>query len=284
MHDELNYAKTRLKVVLSKLVPRSLLQILFRQYLRKLENAVEPQAALVALLELSKMVHEVRDSLTTRINNVSKLSTDYHYTDRHTKGEYIFRKYGSILGESVLDVGCDQAPMRPFFVNIGIQYVGVDISGTPDVWVNLDHGPLPFPDRAFHTVVCADVLEHLEQIHFTCNELCRVAKKYVIVSLPNNWYTFLASIFQHNQRLRKHYGLPLDKPVDRHRWFFGYSEAENFITEYAKRNGFNVLQLEPEWTGPFTDLESLPQTWKQALAGPDFSHGTIWCVLERIDL
>lgn len=268
---------------LLQLIPKTWLRTLLQIYLNKLKDDVKSQRTLDELLiEINKLVPKAIEHPNIHGDEARTLSTDFRYTDRHTKGEYIFRKYEAILSGSVLDVGCDQAPLRTFLTQKGIAYVGIDISGAPDIKVNLERGGLPFVNRSFYTVVCTDVLEHLEQIHLICDEICRVAQKYVIISLPNNWYSFLVSFLQNDIWLRdKFYGLPLDKPTDRHRWFFGYSQAQSFLAEHASRNGFSVVQIEPEHIGTLVEIESLPQTWRQAFSGIDFSYGTLWCVLER---
>ncbi|MFH1144533.1 MAG: methyltransferase domain-containing protein [Candidatus Eisenbacteria bacterium] len=54
-------------------------------------------------------------------------------------------------------------------------YVGVDIAGRPDIELNLEKAErLPFDDDAFDTVLCADVLEHLDNLHAIFDELVRV--------------------------------------------------------------------------------------------------------------
>ena len=92
---------------------------------------------------------------------------------------------GDILSDylrgSVLDVGCDRRWLSSRVIRC---YIGVDISGTPDLVVNVEHG-LPFRDRSFDTVVAFDILEHLDNVHYAFDELCRVARRHVIIGLPN---------------------------------------------------------------------------------------------------
>jgi hypothetical protein len=42
----------------------------------------------------------------------------------------------------------------------------------------------------------------------------------------------------------RYYGLPLEKPDDRHRWFYGYDEAIEFISYRAKKNNLYVKKIE----------------------------------------
>jgi len=85
------------------------------------------------------------------------------------------------LAGHVLDVGCDQRYLQRF---INGRYVGIDISGKPDVVVNVENG-IPFADRSFDTVVAMDSLEHVENVHSAFDNVCRVSKKFIIIGLPN---------------------------------------------------------------------------------------------------
>ena len=106
---------------------------------------------------------------------------------------------------------------------------------------------LPFEDNSFQTVLCLDVLEHLEQCHAVFDELCRVASEHVVISLPGPMASAWAGLTKgrySDESLMKFYGLPVDPPEDRHRWFFTYHEAVRFVTERGERNGMELLQVE----------------------------------------
>jgi 2-polyprenyl-3-methyl-5-hydroxy-6-metoxy-1,4-benzoquinol methylase len=47
---------------------------------------------------------------------------------------------------------------------------------------------LPFPDRSFDNVVCAHVLEHVRELHRSIQELLRVARKRVLIVVPQERY------------------------------------------------------------------------------------------------
>jgi hypothetical protein len=199
------------------------------------------------------------------------------YSDRAGKAAYIADKYAPVLGGSVLDVGCDEAPLRALVGRPG-DYVGVDICANADLRLDLDREDLPFADRSFDTVVCTDVLEHLERCHAVFDELCRVARGHVLASLPNPLRVLLDSLATGGSGKIKYYGLPLDRPPDRHRWFFGHEEAVAFLTGRAQRNGFVVEQL---------DAEDGPTPCWRGKDGADLLDidnargGTIWCLLRR---
>jgi len=145
------------------------------------------------------------------------------------------------LKGKVLDVGCDKAVLKGL-VN-DIKYTGIDIGGTPDIDIDLDEiGKLPFEDNSFDCVVCSDVLEHLENLHYILTELVRVASNNIVISLPNNWTNARRSIEKGKGSIA-HYGLPLEKPGDRHRWFFSMNEAISFLEGQAERMTLKISEI-----------------------------------------
>lgn len=150
-------------------------------------------------------------------------------------------RFATAFEGRVLDVGCDRAVLRDF---LGAdRYTGVDRSAEADVHHDLQaDGPLPFADNSFDVVVCTDVLEHLDNLHEVFTEIVRVGKKRLILSLPNNWNAARLKI-ERGRGSFKHYGLPLDPPGDRHRWFFSYEEARDFFLGQAERHNLKIAEL-----------------------------------------
>lgn len=163
------------------------------------------------------------------------------FRERRERSAYVARRFAPYLRDSVLDVGCHDAPLRELLG--GVRYVGVDIVGKPDIVMNLDtREPLPFGDASFRTVVCIEVLEHLDNLHHVFDELTRVSAENVIVSLPNCWRDARRPI-ERGRGHFAHYGLPQEAPVDRHKWFFGYEEARDFIAARARRHSLRVVEM-----------------------------------------
>ncbi|MCC6660611.1 MAG: methyltransferase domain-containing protein [Phycisphaerales bacterium] len=206
-------------------------------------------------------------------------NTDLTYADRAQKAAYIADKYAALLRGSVLDVGCDRAPLRAL-VDTPRAYVGVDMHPDADISINLDAADLPLAARSFDTVVCTDVLEHLERCHAIFDELCRVARRHVIVSLPNPLRNLLVDLARGSDGRLKYYGLPVDPPPDRHRWFFGFEEAAQFLRVRGERAGFMVEQLDCEEGGcpPWRTGDG-----RNVLASANVRAGTLWCLLRRAD-
>jgi SAM-dependent methyltransferase len=151
---------------------------------------------------------------------------------RQDRTRWLYGQFASVFQQGrVLDVGCYQAPMRQF---VGRErYTGVDFVGDPDVELNLETcTALPFEDRSFDTVMCIEVLEHLTNLHALARDLFRVADRHVLISLPNAWRDARVKIERGHGRIA-HYGLPLEPPKDRHKWFFNVTEAREFLAALA---------------------------------------------------
>lgn len=147
----------------------------------------------------------------------------------------LFRDY---LRGRVLDLGCDTKALREF---ISGTYIGVDFIGKPDIQSDLTYG-IPIKDQAVDCVVAMDVLEHLDDIHYAFDEICRVSRKYAIIGLPNLYEWSFRLKFLMGKRLSGKYGLPLEPPTDRHRWLFSLREAREFIYVRAQKNGFMPIR------------------------------------------
>lgn len=94
--------------------------------------------------------------------------------------------------KSVLDVGCGDGHITNHLPN-ELHVMGVDISEEALKHVKREKvigsiDKLPFPDNSFDLVMINDVLEHLpEDIHVKgLSELQRVAKKYILITVPHN--------------------------------------------------------------------------------------------------
>ena len=94
----------------------------------------------------------------------------------------------SVPAQSVLEVGIGDRVFGSFIKNnTEITYTSVDITEDlhPDVVGSILE--LPFADASFDVACAFEVLEHLpfEQFDRACKELCRVARTYIVISLPH---------------------------------------------------------------------------------------------------
>lgn len=118
----------------------------------------------------------------------------------------------------------------------------IDMVGDCDLIINLDEvDALPLEDGAADLCVATDILEHLENFHLVSRELVRVARNAVIISLPVPTNSFLHIAADNRQRepaqrgvFDKFYGLPLEKPEDRHRWWYAVEDVERYFAHLAQ--------------------------------------------------
>ncbi len=134
--------------------------------------------------------------------------------DKRLRSPYPIRRYAheaqyrAILahidpGMSVLDAGCGEGSIGFLLAKKGMASTGVDLSA-PNIErakaeaVQLgvselchfqvgDAERLPVPDKSFDVVVSSHVLEHLPNFDAGWQELCRVARKRIIVALPTGF-------------------------------------------------------------------------------------------------
>lgn len=138
---------------------------------------------------------------------------------------------------NVLDLGCGDGKLRDDLPK-GIQYQGLDLrEGKGIISHNLEKG-IPFGDKSSDVIFALEVLEHLENIHFVFEEMLRVARNEMIISLPN--------MFHWSHRLRYFFGkIPMIKytfypqkqaniHLDRHRWLPSHESSVEFIKFNAK--------------------------------------------------
>lgn len=99
--------------------------------------------------------------------------------------------------QTILDIGCGEGFMlsRLYEEKIGSHLEGIDSLKTAiDIGkkihpqLTLKQGSiydLPYKDNSFDLVLCTEVLEHLENPTKARKELVRVAKTYLLLSVPN---------------------------------------------------------------------------------------------------
>lgn len=172
-----------------------------------------------------------------------------NFDKREKRTQWLYAEFEHLFSAgTVLDVGCYQAPLRRL---VGEErYIGVDFVGDPDIQLNLEQvDRLPFADGAFHTVICIEVLEHLNNLHALARDLFRVADRSVLISLPNAWRDARLKLARGRGSIA-HYGLPVEAPADRHKWFFNTDEAVAFlqaVTPPGWRCAITLSETERPW-------------------------------------
>jgi SAM-dependent methyltransferase len=146
--------------------------------------------------------------------------------------------FPGIWNGRVLDVGSRTGNLRSV-LDPGAEYVSLDLYPPADIIGTLDER-LPIDDGAFDLVVALDVLEHTNVFHHAFQELLRVSSRHVLISLPNMYELRVRARVATGRAVSRKYGLPLDTPADRHRWFFSLDDARAFCTEWSARLGWRV--------------------------------------------
>ncbi|MFA9477136.1 class I SAM-dependent methyltransferase [Phycisphaerales bacterium AB-hyl4] len=197
-------------------------------------------------------------------------------SNRNARADHIVRRYGKALTGRVLDVGCDMKRIKK--LRPELDYLGIDIGGEPDMQVDLQAaGKLPFDDKSFDTIVCTDVLEHLDNLHQIFAELVRVSRGKVVLSLPNCWYTFRQPIRKGRGEIR-HYGLPAEPPADRHRWVFNVEDIARFLTDKQDPLGYRIAEMSAS-VNPGAKNTLRRFIWPKRAFLNRYAH-TLWAVLD----
>ena len=148
--------------------------------------------------------------------------------------------FPQVLKGSVADIGSRE--FEKISSALGVSVTGIDKNNTTLASFDWDKEPLPFSNKQFDTVLCLDTLEHITDFHTAFADLLRIAKSNVVISLPNCWRRTPKDILTASST-RESYGLPVEKPFDRHRWYMSTEDIEDFMFYNAKKNGFVVSGL-----------------------------------------
>lgn len=210
-------------------------------------------------------------------------------SERSEKALYVWQTFEALLrGRSILDVGADECHLRDH-LDADASYWGIGLGGTPDQVIDLEREPIPFGDRSFDCVLCLDVLEHLSNPHAVFDEVCRVARSHVVVSLPDPWTDAYRALRRGPYRdglAIKYYGLPAEAPGDRHKWFFSAREAAAFVEGRAARNEMAVIEQRSASHRPHAlrnPVRALAEwvLFRNGVGLHEVYAGTQWFVLER---
>ena len=110
-----------------------------------------------------------------------------------------FARIGAAIADlapqSLLDAGCGEGEMlRRVPLPAGARAVLLDRNPASGAHLLASVDALPFADRSFDVVTCLEVLEHLDDPRPAVRELCRVARRAVVVSVPHEPYFRLGNL------------------------------------------------------------------------------------------
>jgi hypothetical protein len=143
---------------------------------------------------------------------------------------------------TLLDVGCRGCELRDYVTDL-VQYKGVDLfqndNGNVDFVLNVEEG-LPFPDNSYDFVVALDLVEHLNNFQGGLEELYRVARKSLMVMLPNIAHIVFRKEFVLRGRLGAKYDLKYGMGKDRHRWLTTIPQIDDYMRRFAEDKKVNI--------------------------------------------
>jgi ubiquinone/menaquinone biosynthesis C-methylase UbiE len=206
---------------------------------------------------------------------------DWFYSSREERSRWVTERFAEQFktAKNVLDVGCGVDKNLKKIISPSLEYVGMDHVGSPEIDFDFDKvDVLPFKDKEFDLVVCTDVLEHLETIHAIYKEIMRVSAESVIITLPIAARLSIVKKILSRKPLAR-YGLPVDRPEDRHRWFYTYDEVEKFIKENAEKNNFIVKSFEADVEYPIKNTSFLKKI--MSLVSKKITATAVIILLER---
>ncbi|MBN2484734.1 MAG: class I SAM-dependent methyltransferase [Bacteroidales bacterium] len=94
----------------------------------------------------------------------------------------------------LLDIGCGSKPYKDLFVHI-TEYIGIDVDTSghdhkkEDIDLFFNGIDIPFPDNYFDSLLCSEVLEHVENLSVLLSEANRVLRPggKFLVTTPFVW-------------------------------------------------------------------------------------------------
>lgn len=145
--------------------------------------------------------------MTLRVDLSQKLASPQESWDKEWEGMWSryywrlhphFKSVEPFLHGPVLDVGCGPGFLAASVFPNYHWYTGIDISpkaieignklfpGAKFHVGDVENDPLPFPDDSFRTVVCTEVLEHIQRHDIIVPELVRVAQEFIVITVPTD--------------------------------------------------------------------------------------------------
>ena len=179
---------------------------------------------------------------------------------------------------SVLDVGCRDGELSRYLPG---PYAGADLIPGPHVKYVGDISTADIPER-FDTVFALDILEHLEHPSMVFDRLAAVAKRNLVVSLPNCYDLISRVRFARGKPLGGKYRFTEAEPLDRHRWLMTRNEIHDFFRAKALKHGM-ALEIRDMRYGSagHPTLASRAGRTLSAILPPSLSTATVFGVFTK---
>lgn len=146
----------------------------------------------------------------TRHTDASYSSANHHkYTNQnrlyqwhlHAFMDSVYALLAQTETKTLLDAGCGEGFVTHYLAqkDASLRITGVDLSPEAVAFAQQQFGEsarfrtgslykLPFSDNSFDTVLCSEVLEHLDNTERAVAELKRVARRHVLITVPREPY------------------------------------------------------------------------------------------------
>ena len=100
-------------------------------------------------------------------------------------GRWLARQAPLVHGR-LMDLGCGNQPFQPWYEPLVKEVVPVDAAPIPGVVVVDLTEPLPFEDASFDTILCTQVLEHVQNAELAMAEIARVLRPggHALITVP----------------------------------------------------------------------------------------------------
>lgn len=206
------------------------------------------------------------------------------YRGRRERQVFAVENFPEVFNvDSLLDVGGGQRMLKTVLRDKGFRtsYVSIDRFHRPHVRVDLNRVDIPFPNARFQTVVCLDVLEHLDPIHEVFDRLLGLSGQYFLISLPNNLHWFHRWNVLRGRTLSGKYGLPPEPPGDRHRWMLNYREARSFVRSRLDDRAARVVAEFPYYYRFRRWYARLVNAVIRRWGSENLAAWTYWCLIEK---
>lgn len=122
----------------------------------------------------------------------------YYETYWKLVGLELLKKHQPSGGLTVLDYGCGRGESLDFFGKGGFKVLGVDVDpecvrlsskfGKAELLAHPESPLQQFSAKSHDVVICFHVLEHVDNPRLVLGSLAKIARKYVLVAVPNLRY------------------------------------------------------------------------------------------------
>ena len=198
-----------------------------------------------------------------------------------TKGREIVNQYAAILQGHILGLGEEQTVLKPLLPT-DAHYLSIRDAGNSTL--NTIEELLPFDDHRFDCVVCLDVLQSLKNVQQLFDELCRVSRSYVMISVP------IVDTETRNISLKKAPQQTTNSTVhstaepqrEDSQWCLSRNEAMTLIEQRAARNLMQVIQVDCSYDHQEEKRLSVMDKLLRGLnLKQTVASGTLWAVIQH---